>query len=206
MREIIIEGYTLLYTGDILSHNSQVQHYTYMYGGMPLCACREAGGTDNYTLEVGGGIPYIVNLDALRYYLTYSGMKRYSYPDYAPRDYQGLLTAATPYHIRICMEGGFSLRVDTHPLDEPIELYKVLPSDCLIDTKSYKTHPDITLIVKHMKYSPPNLEGEYINSYGTHVDTYIRYIEADKHLFKRESKYPEFYHTVTIGAGTTQYY
>ena len=138
MREIIIEGYTLLYVGD--------SYYTYNWEGMPLCACREAEGSYNYTLEIGAGMPYIVNLHALRYYLSYRNIKRDSYPNYAPRDYRKLSTSSTPYHICISMGRGFSLKVDTYPLNKAIEPYKVLPKDCLIDTKSYKAHSDNLIV------------------------------------------------------------
>ncbi|WOL31438.1 hypothetical protein [Microcoleus phage My-WqHQDG] len=184
-----------------------IQGYGLLLNGVPLCVYRSSSDecvSEHYTLSRDEGMPYIVDLHTMRYYLAksdkHSGHSDL-HPQHAPKDYSNLLDKAAPCHIQVSMTRGrvFTLEVTTSPLDKPIEPYKVLPKGCLDDTKS---GPIKGSIIKVMKYTPPDLGGEYVSRHGHDVDTFIQYgtDTPNRHLFNRRREYPVFYSTFDMGA------
>jgi hypothetical protein len=164
----------------------KIQGYGLLLDGAPLCVYRSSSDLcvfEHYALSKDEGMPYIVDLHTMRYYLAKSD-KHSDYNDLhpqhapasvrlgGPEDYSNLLDKAAPCHIQVSMEKGdmFSLEVTSRPLDKPIEPYKVLPRNCLDDTKS---GPIKGTIIKVMKYTPEDIGGEYVSRHGHDVDTYI---------------------------------
>lgn len=182
----------------------KIQGYGLMIEGTPLCVYSSSYSMfDHYILSKDRGMPYMVDLDTMRYYLTKYMDSDHAdlHPQHAPDDYRKLLPEATPCHIQVSIVKGdmFSLRVATCPLDHTLVPYKVLPKGCLDDTKS---GPINTRVIKKLRYTPPDLGGEYVDRHGHYVDTYID-TSGDCHLFKREHKYPKFYPTFEMGAFTS---
>lgn len=205
-----IEGYGLLYEGrPLLVDDESIAEGTYL---------------DHYVLNTSSGMPYLVDLHAMRYYLaTYNLKGRRWSEQYAPQDCYNLLTKAIPCHMTVSMQVGssFSLRVTTKPLSSPIVPYKVLPKDCLNNTYGKVDTVLGTLggeIVKMLNYTPSDIGGEYVDDGGFTVDTYIGPTEPGPstydgacgiynpgpkrklyhHIFRRESKYPEFYESLDM--------
>ena len=189
-----------------------IEGYGLLYEGRPLLVEDESVDYgDRYTISQHHGMPYLVDLHTMRYYLaTYHIKDRHGEP-YKPQDSYNLVAKATPYHMTVSMTVGstFSLRVTTKPLTAPIVPYMVLPYDCLDDTVS---GPREGTIIKVLKYVPHGLApgNEYVYDGGCDVDTYIgpasveevgHYYRGDEyayHIFRRESRYPEFYESVDM--------
>jgi hypothetical protein len=192
-----------------------IEGYGLLYEGRPLLVEDESiergGYKDHYNLCTGSGMPYLVDLHTMRYYLATYHLKGRSYWEpYKPQDCYNLVHKAPPCHITVSMTVGttFSLTVTTKPLTAPIEPYKVLPSDCLDDTV---TGPREGTIIKVLKYVPDGLApgNEYVND-GFDVSTYIgsasmeevgHYYRGDEysyHIFRRENRYPEFYESLDM--------
>lgn len=197
-----IEGYGLLYEGrPLLVEDESISGE---YG----CSYH-----DHYVLNATTGMPYLVDLHTMRYYLATHDNSRGSYSNYQPVDrYGDLVDKASPCQMTVSMTVGnvFSLRVTTKPLAAPIVPYKMLPSDCLDNTES---GPEKGTIIKVLKYIPDGLVpgSEYVDCYGIDVDIYMGSIGptpalqgkyGDKprvyELFKRESRYPEFYESLDM--------
>lgn len=208
-----IEGYGLLYEGRPLLVEDDSLEYS-GYGGC----------LDHYVISQDFGMPYLVDLHTMRYYLATYHLKGKSYSKpYKPQDSYNLVGKATPCHMVVSMTVGsiFSLRVTTKPLAAPIEPYKLLPHDCLNNTYG---KVDTVLgtsggeIIKMLNYTPADIGGEYVDNGGFTVDTYIGPVEPgpstydgrcgiykpgpkrklDHHTFRRESRYPEFYESLDM--------
>lgn len=195
-----IEGYGLLYEGRPLLVEDDSLEYS-GYGGC----------LDHYVISQDYGMPYLVDLHTMRYYLATYHLKGSHGEAYKPEDSYNLVAKATPYHMTVSMQVGsaFNLRVTTKPLATPIAPYKLLPSECLYDTVS---GPEKGTIIKILKYVPDDLVpgNEYVYDSGCDVDTYIgtatvgqvaNYYRGDKYsyqVFRRESRYPEFYESLDM--------
>lgn len=183
----------------------KIEGYGLLLEGAPLLVRRSSSDLcehEHYVLSKREGMPYLVDLHTLRYYLTYGYSRKGWCPQYAPEPdpHERLLDNATPCYMTISMEVGnpFSLRVDARPMGVPLELYKILPHDCLQNTKGHG--PLTNSIIKVLKYEPISLGGTYVDDNGFYLDTYWGPVGDPLHyLFVRENRYPEFYETLEMG-------
>jgi hypothetical protein len=196
-----IEGYGLLYEGRPLLVDDE------SISGEYGCSYQ-----DHYVLNTTTGMPYLVDLHAMRYYLAMHSLSRGTHPNYQPVDrYGDLVHKASPCHMTVSVTVGatFSLRVTTKLLSAPIQPYKVLPYDCLDDTVSGPTEGTI---IKVLNWAPKDLipGNEYVYDGGHDVDIYMgpasvgevaNYYRGGHYIyqiFRREGRYPVFYESIDM--------